>query len=62
VNSRRWDVEDGEDGSVANVAFVRGVRGARVAGPLPGLRLPLLFCVATRDIPADVHVGWDDLG
>jgi len=59
VNSRRWDVEDGEDGSVANVAFVRGVRGARVAGPLPGLRLPLLFCVATRDIHAGAELLMD---
>ena len=59
VNASRRDVPPGADGSVANVVFVSGVRGTCVPGPLPGLRLPKLFCVASRDIDAGAELLLD---
>lgn len=57
VNASRRGAEAGED--EPNIVFVRGVRGSRVPGPLPGLRLPLLFAVATRDVDAGAELLMD---
>ena len=59
INASRRDVPPGTEGSVANVVFVSGVRGTCVPGPLPGLRLPMLFCVASRDIAAGAELLLD---
>ena len=59
VNASRRDVPPGAEGSVANVVFVSGVRGTSMPGPLPGLRLPMLFCVAAQDIDAGAELLLD---
>ena len=59
VNASRRDVPPGAEGSVANVVFVRGMRGASMPGPLPGIRLPILFCVASRDVAAGAELLLD---
>lgn len=48
----------GEDG--ANTVFVRGTRGAGFkAGPLRNLQLPIIFCIASKDIqPGDEASGY----
>ena len=57
VNASPRGAEAGED--EPNVVFVRGVRGSCVPGPLPGLRLPILFAVATRDVDAGAELLMD---
>ena len=59
INASRCDVPPGTEASIANVVFVSGMRGTCMQGPLPGLRLPMLFCIASRDINAGAELLLD---